>query len=96
LVGVEKISLIKMLMPSALSSMRAIKWQTEYSSDRRRYKAKSTGFSLKIKKSILSTFLSANGLQLCYDVHLKRSTTMHYPEYYMEWEDHTSKIRVNL
>ncbi len=96
LVGVEKISLIKMLMPSASSSMRAIKWQTEYSSDRRRYKAKSTGFSLKIKKSILSTFLSANGLQLCYDVHLKRSTTMHYPEYYMEWEDHTSKIRVNL
>jgi len=76
--------------------LHAIKWQSAYSTDRRRYKPKASGFTLKIKKSALLEHLSKNDLRLYYEVYLKRSATIYHPEDDMEWYEHFSKAKATL
>ncbi len=96
--GIEKISLTEIMQIKKDYQLEGIRWQNAYTSgvDRRRYKATSEGYLLKIKRKTLMNYLSKNNLVLCYDIYLRRSTTKHRPEAYMDWYDLNRRIEATL
>jgi hypothetical protein len=97
--GIEQKSLLQ-LMREANGNLpiEAYRWQNAYTSGvgRRRYKTTSEGFTLKIRKDVLLKYLSDKSLVLCYDIKLRRSTTKHRPEDYMEWYDLKKRVEAKL
>lgn len=68
--------------------LKALRWinANTSSTDSRRYKPKSEGYTLKIKKEILIDYLKKNNLTLCYNVRLRRSADQYILEREMVWK----------
>lgn len=95
--GLEKSNLLDLLIGIEDYPIEAFHWQNSYTSfGRRRYKPISEGFTIKIKKEILSIFLMKNDMDLCYDISLKRSATKYRPEENMEWHDLSIRVELKM
>ena len=94
--GIEKVNLSEIILRKLDYPIEAIRWQSAYTSGtgRRRYKPTSEGFTLKIRRDILSDYLSKNNMSLCYDISIRRSVTKYKPESYMEWYELNRKITI--
>jgi hypothetical protein len=62
-----------------------ISWQEAYDQDRRRQKPVSAGVLLKVRKSLLESYLHSHNYQLCFIVSSKRTTDKYVPEEKMNW-----------
>lgn len=73
-------------------------WQNAFTNGTgyRRYKPTSEGFTLKIKKSVLMDILSANNLELCYEVKLGRMVEEYKSPIRGQKNQISRRITVNL
>ncbi len=96
--GIDKRDLLQVIEQEDDFPLKAILWQKAYTpgSERRRYKPTSEGFTLKIKKNVLATYLKENDLVLCYELFLKRSTDKYRPETHMYWEKLKQRFEITL
>jgi len=96
--GIEKNNLLEILKGKHNYPIEAFRWQNAYTSGtgRRRYKPTSEGFTIKIKKDLLSNYLLKHNMILCYDISLKRSATKYRPEDYMKWHELKKRIEVEI
>jgi len=63
-----------------------ISWQEAYDQDRRRQKTVSAGVLLKVRKSLLESYLQSHNYQLCFIITSKRTTDKYVPEEEMNWK----------
>lgn len=85
--GIEHKCLIEILLQRDEYPIEAFFWKGEYTFGRRRFKPVSEGFTLKIRKDILTKYLKENNMSLCYDFALRRSIDgYNIPENDMKWE----------
>ncbi len=96
--NIKEANLLEVLMGKGNYPLEAFRWQNAYTSGtgRRRYKATSEGFILKIKKDVLLDYINKNGLTLCYDFALRRSISKFIPERYMEWYNLRKRVEVSF
>lgn len=62
-------------------------WQQAYDQDRRRQKPKSAGISLRIKTSLLESYLQEHNYVVCFIVNSRRTTDRYVPEKEMNWNN---------
>jgi hypothetical protein len=87
--GIDKAHLLDILIGKENYPLKAIRWQNACTSGtgRRRYRPTSEGFTLKIRKEVLSDYLLKNDMILCYSINLRRSSIKYIAEGDMSWSN---------
>lgn len=88
-IGFEKKNLLEIFTAKPDYPVKATRWINSYTSGAgwRRYKPSSDGFTVEIKKDILSNLLQKSGLELSYNIILRRSTDTYRTENIMRWRE---------
>lgn len=96
--GIKEKKLLDVYTEMEGFTLKAFRWSNSNKStnDRRRYKPKSEGFTLKIRKDLLTDYLKKNNLNLCYNIVLRRSADELIPEDYMHWRHLHRNVEVHL
>lgn len=96
--GINEKKLLEIFSIKEEFPLAAMRWSnaSKSTTDRRRYKPKSEGFTLKIRKGNLSDYLKKNNLVLCYNIKLRRSGDEYRPEDYMYWRHLNRNVEVSL
>ncbi|WP_336715256.1 NACHT domain-containing protein [Chryseobacterium mucoviscidosis] len=94
--GISSDNLLQIYKNSNAKDIQAFNWISSYTGGPtwRRFKPSSEGFTLRIKKDILSTYMKNHNLELCYRIILRRSTDNDRMEKYMNWFDFEKDIVV--
>ena len=96
--GIEEKKLLEIFTEIEGFPLKALRWSNSNKSttDRRRFKPKSEGFTFKIRKDLLTSYLKKNNLILCYSIELRRSADKFIPEDYMHWRFLERNIEASL